>query len=237
MSCKEPLQTWRAWSLMMESLHAADGLFEARQLPRVVRRNLKLAACLLLCRFHVASTFAGPFSFYSGSDKLRAMAVASLCEENLNLPSAARRLKEAAFASSSRFAQPFASSKCSGAGGHEARGPATNCSDILSECQCMSSPCSQFVRNTTMATSRTSPRRASAAIANIHQLGLYQRTFQDGAGLSAEVPVQRIHREGARQVSSAVLLKHVLSSLDLVLCRSMTLAQLRKVLKHLGCNA
>ena len=88
-----------------------------------------------------------------------------------------------------------------------------------------------------MATSRTSPRRASAAIANIHQLGLYQRTFQDGAGLSAEVPVQRIHREGARQVSSAVLLKHVLSSLDLVLCRSMTLAQLRKVLKHLGCNA
>mmetsp|Transcript_41542 Transcript_41542/g.74625 ORF Transcript_41542/g.74625 Transcript_41542/m.74625 type:complete len:1073 (-) Transcript_41542:31-3249(-) len=50
-----------------------DAVEEVRQLPRVVR-----------------------------ADKLRAMAVASLCEGNLNLPSAARRLKEALGASNRR---------------------------------------------------------------------------------------------------------------------------------------
>ena len=39
--------------------------------------------------------FESLYPVYGGSDKLRALAVASLCEDNLNLPGAARRIKEA----------------------------------------------------------------------------------------------------------------------------------------------
>ena len=84
-------------------------------------------------------------------------------------------------------------------------------------------PNSQIVgRSTTMATSRTSRRRASTEV-SVWELSMTR---------PAQVPIQRIHREGTRQaphVSQTDNVPHIL-------CRSMTLAQLRKVLKNLGCS-